>query len=54
MQSDIGSLRTKVTSDIETLRTDMKNMRWMIGVMIAGASVLVAGANLLVTLALRT
>ena len=54
LKTDIASLRTKVESDIEGLSSDLKNMRWMIGAIIAVASVLVAGANLLVTLALRT
>ena len=52
LESTYAHVATK--ADIGSLRSDLKNMRWMIGAIIAGAPVLVAGAKLLVTLALRT
>ena len=52
--SEIGDLATSVNTDIGTLRTDMKNMRWIIGVLMAAASIFITAANVLVSLALRT
>ena len=52
--SEIGTLGANVNTDLGTLRTDMKNMRWMIGVLMAAASIFITAANVLVSSALRT
>ena len=52
--SEIGTLGANVNTELGTLRTDMKNMRWMIGVLMAAASIFITAANVLVSLALRT
>ncbi|MCY3796954.1 MAG: hypothetical protein OXG84_04055 [Chloroflexi bacterium] len=60
-RTEVESLRSetnekfgRLSSEIATLKADIRSTRWMIGVLIAAASVGVAVVNVLVTLALRT
>lgn len=46
--------RSELRSEISSLRADVRATRWMLGILIAAASVGVAVVNVVVALALRT
>ena len=57
VRTEVESVRTEVESvrtDVEGIRGDIRALRWMLGILIAAASVGVGVVNVVVALALRT